>query len=259
MKRIVNGVTYNTDTSTRLAQSRWEPEAGESVLGTLHQTRGGAFFVDQEITKMVWNEDERRHEERVVHEFVPLSPQGAHDWLMDGEVEVFQNPFEDPPEARAEAEPGETIYIRVPASLKRSVEEAAKNEKVSGNVWAMRCVERCLNPDPYPDAKEAIATAYSLVAHVHVNIRDRNVNLPSHQRQSLIGLLNEAEEQIQEAWGSLDFDDESQLDAGAQMIDLRNKSEFDRLITEYPISKDPDALSAEVQAALNDAGSGERN
>ena len=64
--------------------------------------------------------------------------------ILKGDVEVFNNPFEDPPEAVAEAELGATIYIRVPVALKRRVEEAARRDKVSGNVWAMRCVEKCL-------------------------------------------------------------------------------------------------------------------
>jgi hypothetical protein len=143
MKRIVSGITYNTDTSTRLAESRWESDDGD-VFGTLYQTRGGAFFVDQEITRKVWNEDERKHQREVAHSFEPLSPEDAHKWLMEGDVEVFRNPFDDPPEATAEAEPGATIYIRVPASLKRSVDDAAKRDKVSGNIWAMRCIEKCI-------------------------------------------------------------------------------------------------------------------
>jgi hypothetical protein len=143
MKRIVNGVTYNTDTSTLLAKSRWESD-NDDTLGSLYQTRGGAFFVDMEISRKEWNESEREYEVKVGHTFQPLSPEDAHKWLLTGEVEVFSNPFEDPPEAAAEAEPGATIYIRVPASLKRRVDHAAEGEKVSGNVWAMRCVERCL-------------------------------------------------------------------------------------------------------------------
>jgi hypothetical protein len=143
MKRIVNGVTYNTDTSTALAHSSWENDDGQ-VEGTLYQTRGGAFFVDEETTRSIWNEREREHETKVVNSFIPMSAEQAHKWMMEGEVEIFSNPFEDPPEAAAENDPGATIYMRVPASLKKRVEEAAGASKLSGNVWAMRCVERCL-------------------------------------------------------------------------------------------------------------------
>src|SRR5262249_14689150 len=78
----------------------------------------------------------------------PMKAERAQAWLLERDVEVYRNPFEDPPEATAEAETGATIYIRVPASLKRDVDEAARDAKVSGNVWAMRCVERCLEGFP---------------------------------------------------------------------------------------------------------------
>jgi predicted HicB family RNase H-like nuclease len=148
MKRIVNGVTYNTETSTMLAESRWEftqseGDQGEKV-GTLYQTRGGAFFVDVEFTRQEWNESERTSETKVTRTFEPLSPEAAHKWILEGEVEIFNNPFDDPPEASAEAESGATIYIRVPSSLKQRVDNAAKESNVSGNVWAMRCLEKCL-------------------------------------------------------------------------------------------------------------------
>jgi hypothetical protein len=64
--------------------------------------------------------------------------------MLEGEVHVFRNPFEDPPEAAAEAEPGATIYTRVPATLKRAADAAAREQNLSGNAWAMRCIERCL-------------------------------------------------------------------------------------------------------------------
>src|SRR5688572_18178340 len=132
MKRIVNGVTYNTDTSSMLARWEWEEADYNHVVtefGTdvLYQTRGGAFFLHKEKTKREWNEVEREHVERVRHEFVPLSPEEASKWLMEGDVEVINNPFDDPPEAKAEAEPGATLYIRVPGALKRRVDEAASN------------------------------------------------------------------------------------------------------------------------------------
>lgn len=160
MKRIVNGVTYNTETSTAVAKASWEGNEGEQITGVLYQTRGGAFFVDREETKTVWNEREGKDEERITHSFEPLSAEQAHAWMMEGEVEVYHNPFDEPPEAEAEREAGATIYIRVPSSLKKSVDEAAQREHVSGNVWAMRCVQRCLQlneappiyllKDPYP-------------------------------------------------------------------------------------------------------------
>jgi len=146
MKRIVYGVTYNTDTSTALAQSKSgdQNQAEGVIVGTLYQTRGNAFFVHQERIRRVWNMREERHEERTDDTFLPLSADDAQRWIITGDVEVFHNPFEDPPEAVAEPEQSTTLYIRVPSSLKRRVDEAARDDLLSGNVWAMRCLERCL-------------------------------------------------------------------------------------------------------------------
>jgi hypothetical protein len=148
MKRIVNAVTYNTETSSVLARHEWEDPGYDGLAvtgsGTLYQTRGGAFFVHTEKTVIEWDEIEREKRQRVRHEFFPLGPEDANKWLLEGDVEIINNPFDDPPEAAAEAEPGATIYIRVPASLKKRVDEAAEAESASGNAWAMRCVERCL-------------------------------------------------------------------------------------------------------------------
>ena len=85
------------------------------------------------------------HVMKVKNEFEPLSPEDAQKWLLEGNVEVFNNPFGDPDEAVAEAGSVETLYVRLPAALKRRIEQAAEKENVSGNVWAMRCLEKCLS------------------------------------------------------------------------------------------------------------------
>ena len=132
----------------------------------MYQTRGGAFFIDQKTTRTTWNEREREEVTKVTNTFLPQSPEAAHKWLMTGDNEIFRNPFEDPPEAEAEVEQRSTIYIRVPASLKRNVDEAAKMARVSGNVWAMRCVEKCLKGMPEPIVR-AWAIASTFRAHAN--------------------------------------------------------------------------------------------
>jgi predicted HicB family RNase H-like nuclease len=155
MKRIVDGVTYNTDTATRLARSIWKDGDDDEVTGILYQTRGGAFFVHTFVEKEVWVERTGETDAREVSQFEPLNAKDAHEWIMTGEVEVFSNPFEDPPEATAEPEPGATIYIRVPMALKKSVDEAARAASLSSNVWVMRCLERCAQKaGPTPEKKK---------------------------------------------------------------------------------------------------------
>jgi hypothetical protein len=124
MKRIVNGVTYNTGTSRKLARSTWINREDEEVTADLYQTRGGAFFVLHTWMQAIWNERDQEGQERERNDLQPMSADQAQKWMLEGDVEVFDNPFEDPPEAAAEAEPGSTIYVRVPPSLKRAIDQA---------------------------------------------------------------------------------------------------------------------------------------
>ena len=121
----------------------------------------------------------RETETKTSNTFVPMSREQAHKWMMTGDVEVFRDLFELPPEAEAEAEPDATIYIRVPASLKRNVDGAARAAKVSGNVWAMRCVEQCLEkpgtPEDKPaDTPEDLYHAWWIASNFQVHAKDKD-------------------------------------------------------------------------------------
>ncbi len=48
------------------------------------------------------------------------------------------------PEAEPETEQGATIYLRVPTTLKRRVDQAANAADLSTNAWVMRSIEGCL-------------------------------------------------------------------------------------------------------------------
>ena len=148
MKRVVDGVAYNTATSTRLAEKEWneQDERGRNanVEATLYQTQKGAFFVHKRTFTEWWDHDAGEAEQRTRDECIPMMADEASGWLLRGVVNISHNPFGELPEAAAEAEPGATLYLRVPASLKRRVEGAAKFESLSGNAWMMRCLERCL-------------------------------------------------------------------------------------------------------------------
>jgi len=146
MKRIIQGVTYNTDTATKVATASWEGDDGDK-FGTLYQTRGGAFFVDTETTVWTQDEDYGPLEKRVNHEVEPMTRDEAHQWVLDGEVEVLADIFPDPPEATTEEEEDwivtTTVYLRIPSILKGRIEAAAREANQSLNVWAIRCLENC--------------------------------------------------------------------------------------------------------------------
>ena len=133
MKRIVDGVNDNTDTSTLLAKAEWDladqrsPYYGAECEGRLYQTRGGAFFL---VTTIHLEDGSRELKEKV--EFAPMTAERALAWLLDGEVEIYRNPFGDSAERPPKSETGATIYIRVPAALKRDVDEAAGGQRSLG-------------------------------------------------------------------------------------------------------------------------------
>jgi len=145
MKRIINGLTYNTATSTLLARAEWQvsdpfdPHDGRERQAELYQTRGGAFFLA--ITTEIPADSDRDARQKV--EFEVMTDGQAREWMLgENDVEVFKNPFEDPPEAGAEQEPGTTIYLRVPPALKKAVADAAEIAGISLNEWAIRCFEQ---------------------------------------------------------------------------------------------------------------------
>jgi predicted HicB family RNase H-like nuclease len=228
MKRIVNGVTYNTETSTPIGRSEYDGDNGP-VVETLYQTRGGAFFLHEEETRRMWNQRERTHEEKVSHTFMPTSSDDAHKWLMEGDVEVFSNPFEDPPEATAEAEAGSTIYVRVPASLKRRVEEAAKGEGVSGNVWSMRCVERCLDERSRAD----LAFAWHILDMVETQAMGDEPSLSLNDVSELASL---AKSNVMQSYRRLGFAlDGADLSAIAGAMEpYLDREAWSRLMAKYP-------------------------
>lgn len=135
MKRIIHGVTYNTDTARIVARWEYNDQDGYPTDATLYQTRGGAFF-----TVHKWEVDgkEKVYFEAVSRdEVLRLVERTNNLEIIDDSV------LQDPPEAAAEAAPGATLYIRVPASLKDQLEELAQDAGVSLNTWMMRCAERC--------------------------------------------------------------------------------------------------------------------
>lgn len=83
--------------------------------------------------------------------------------MLEGDIQVFNNPFGDPPEAEEEAEKGSTVYVRVPPSLKRNIDQAAGTAELSTNIWAMKCMERCLSDSK--EGKTALSMARSFAEH----------------------------------------------------------------------------------------------
>lgn len=149
MKRIVDGVTYNTDTSTKIAAAEWDNTGlqggrGEAVL---YQTRGGAFF-EVSTETVPYKDRDGEWTEREKTEVATLTREAAQKWILTGDVEVFSDVLGEPPEAAADEDQaaGSTLYIRLPSSLKDRIEARSKQESLSVNSWAIRCFENCAAP-----------------------------------------------------------------------------------------------------------------
>jgi hypothetical protein len=146
MKWVVDGVAYNTATSTLLAGKdlpgvRDVHDRQGHVQATLYQTQKGAYFVH---TSTEWWNPDTEEIEAGRDECFPMTAEEANAWLLRGNVKIIHNPFGEVPEAAAETEPGATIYLRVPATLKHRVDKAASAAGMSSNAWVMRCIEGCL-------------------------------------------------------------------------------------------------------------------
>lgn len=127
MKRIINGMTYNTDTATRVAFG--EPP-GEWSLASweLYRTRHGVFF------KVVTDHD---GESQLPH---PLTDEEAQELLQKHAPELVDGVFGPFPEAGAAER---RLTIRVPANLAGRMEATARAKGLSLNSYAMRCFETC--------------------------------------------------------------------------------------------------------------------
>jgi predicted HicB family RNase H-like nuclease len=152
VKRIVDGKTYNTDTSMKVARAEYSDDGwdnktgGDYLVHTLYKTRGGAFFIHtaiktlrQSLRTFEWEEVDR-------NEFEALTSKEAERWVMEGnDIELLaEDVFGEPPEAEEEVTPGATVYLRIPSSLKSQIDAAAADTGLSVNAWAMRCMETCI-------------------------------------------------------------------------------------------------------------------
>jgi len=153
-KRIVNGVTYNTATSTLIAgRDGWDHDERQRPYQwteELYQTRRGVFWT-LNIRAYQEERDDTWYIER-------LTRAQAEHWFVTREAvasdnsprkywQVYHNPFGERPEAEEEPDPSATAYFRLPASLKSAIEKAAERSQLSVNSWLLRCAEGCVRQD----------------------------------------------------------------------------------------------------------------
>ncbi|MDH7797154.1 MULTISPECIES: toxin-antitoxin system HicB family antitoxin [unclassified Beijerinckia] len=147
-KRILNGKTYNTETATLVALEEVPRHvyAETYEFNELYQNRFGAYFT--------YSGNHRDIDEAVI---TPLTPLEAEHWMEKyAWAELIEKHFGEKPEAGD----SETRFtLRMPDSLKRRIDEAAKASNQSVNAWIIRCIENCAGP---AKADLAIGSIYGL-------------------------------------------------------------------------------------------------
>lgn len=143
MKRIIDGVTYNTDTATLVAQSVIENE-GVTNDCDLYQNRAGVYFGVDKVTAP-YRDKRGEWQERISYDWTAVGDAAAaRKYAEQYNMTILRDIEDMPPEATA-GEKMATVYLRVTPTLKTDLDEVASEEAVSGNLWATRCLERCLN------------------------------------------------------------------------------------------------------------------
>ena len=134
MRRTINGTSYNTSTSARLATAQWTEDDGTVCYGTLYQPRSGRFFLVTE-----WNDQHGRWR----GELEPLTPERANAVLDAIATRLGGTVLLDPVGRRsAQREVG--YRLRMPGALRHPIEIAARRAGMRINVWLMRAVEDAL-------------------------------------------------------------------------------------------------------------------
>ena len=130
MKRIIDGQSYNTETSTTVFVIGHGHPDSHAWLG-LYQTRAGAFF-----KIMVDHHGE-------LAEFEPISDSEAQKLTEKYANHLVEKYFDVVEGWSAERR----LTIRLPINLARRVEEAAAAEDESVNTYVMRALESAVSKD----------------------------------------------------------------------------------------------------------------
>jgi hypothetical protein len=131
VKRIIDGMTYNTETATRVAVGG-PPGEWSFASWELYRSRHGSFF------KVVTDHDGNSQM------LTPLTDAEAQVLLQKLEPSLVDSVFGPFPEAGAAER---RLTIRVPANLAERMQAAAHAKGQSLNSYAMRCFEKCVIDD----------------------------------------------------------------------------------------------------------------
>jgi len=158
IKQVIDGKTYNTETARCLAtvdllgyrtdgQGRFTTNTPKKVGTTsLYETRGGAYFLvrDYDPGAGFYPEFDLVGQFRIHdHGVIPLKRKEALGWAESKglDFDKVEEMFGKIAEARDQEG---AILLRLPQTLKLTIEKSAAVAGVSTNTWLMRCAERAI-------------------------------------------------------------------------------------------------------------------
>ena len=139
MKRIIDGKTYNTETSAKIFDYNGldlDPTDQNGVLWgqVLYQTRHGAYFVYKYYDDLDGKDT-----------IQPFSPTEAQTWLEEIQhtdvTNIIEQHFGEMPEA---GELESRITLRMPDSLKNKIDAFAQRNHQSTNAWIVKMLEKAI-------------------------------------------------------------------------------------------------------------------
>ena len=131
MKRILEGITYDTDTATEVYSASHVHHMSQAWW-SMHQTRHGAFF------KVVCD-----HDGETIN-IEPLTDQLAQKLLERHANHLVEQYFGPMPEFGSAEK---RLTVRIPLGLFRRVEKAASKSNLDVNKYIQRSLEKAANAD----------------------------------------------------------------------------------------------------------------
>jgi hypothetical protein len=187
MKRIIDGVTYNTKTAALVAEGIYENEArGETTEIKLYQSIGRVFFTVEVMTR-AWRDQKGASQERMFRDWRVVGDAANARALCEREgLTIIRDIGDMPPEATAGEQPA-TVYVRMAPALKAAIEGMAHADNVSVNVFALRCFEKCVDRDFPEDIGMIWSIAQGLIVPWSTDNADAEVD-PYKQNTAIAAL-----------------------------------------------------------------------
>jgi HicB family len=152
VKRIIDRITYNTDTATALCELPCATIYQSDFLyheTSLYLTRSGHFFLSGwGNAKTLWATAEGQNSWSGGDGIRPCTPDEAREYLEEaGATEVIERLFPESLEVGEEIDDEVRSTLRLPANLRDRLANAAEFLGISLNAYMVRALEKAIELD----------------------------------------------------------------------------------------------------------------